>query len=176
VVAGVVAGPAKLIARINELTHPYLGAKLAPQDAFLLTRGLRTLPLRLRQHMASTLEITRRLKHHTHVTNLHHPAYSNHPGRATLMGYTGLFTFEVDDRIDVARFSDALRHFRLGVSWGGHESLIVPVAASLAQTPGVNSFERFGVSPRAIRLHVGLEDVEMLWSDLEQALAKSRKP
>jgi cystathionine beta-lyase/cystathionine gamma-synthase len=72
--------------------------------------------------------------------------------------------------------ADALRHFRLGVSWGGHESLIVPVAASLAQTPGVNSFERFGVSPRAIRLHVGLEDVEMLWSDLEQALAKSRKP
>ena len=53
------------------------------------------------------------------------------------------------------------------------KDLIVPVAASLAQTPGVNSFERFGVSPRAIRLHVGLEDVETLWADLEQALAKS---
>lgn len=175
VVAGVVAGSAVMIARINELTHPFLGAKLAPQDAFLLTRGLRTLPLRLRQHMDSTLEITNRLRHHAHVTKLYHPAYSNHPGRATLMGYTGLFTFEVDDRIDVAGFCDALKHFRLGVSWGGHESLIVPVAASLAQTPGVNSFERFGVSPRAIRLHVGLEDVEMLWSDLEQALAKSLK-
>ena len=48
--------------------------------------------------------------------------------------------------IDVARFSDALKYFRLGVSWGGHESLVVPVAASLAQTPGVNSFDRFGVS------------------------------
>ena len=91
------------------------------------------------------------------------------------MGYTGLFTFEVNETIDVARFCDALRFFRLGVSWGGHESLIVPVAASLAQTPGVNSFARFGVSPRAIRLHVGLEDVETLWSDLEQALAKSLK-
>jgi cystathionine beta-lyase/cystathionine gamma-synthase len=175
VVAGVVAGSSKMIAKIMELTHPFLGAKLAPVDAFLLTRGLRTLPLRLRQHMNSTLTITDRLKQHASVTKVHHPVYSNHPGRATLMGYTGLFTFEVDERIDVARFSDALKFFRLGVSWGGHESLIVPVAASLAQTPGVNSFERFGVSPRAIRLHVGLEDVETLWSDLEQAFAKSLK-
>ena len=175
VVAGVVAGSEKMIARINELTHPFLGAKLAPVDAFLLTRGLRTLPLRLRQHMDSTLKITERLRQHAHVTHVHHPVYSNHPGRGTLMGYTGLFTFEVSEAIDVARFSDALRYFRLGVSWGGHESLIVPVAASLAQTPGVNSFARFGVSPRAIRLHVGLEDVETLWSDLEQALAKRLK-
>lgn len=175
VVAGVVAGSAERVARINELTHPFLGAKLAPVDAFLLTRGLRTLPLRIRQHMDSTLTIAGRLKAHPHVVKVHHPAYSNHPGRATLMGYTGLFTFEVDERVDVARFSDALRYFRLGVSWGGHESLVVPVAASLAQTPGVNSFERFGVSPRAIRLHVGLEDAETLWSDLENALAVSLK-
>jgi cystathionine beta-lyase/cystathionine gamma-synthase len=175
VVAGVVAGSAAMIAKINELTHPFLGAKLAPVDAFLLTRGLRTLPLRLRQHMDSALKIADRLKAHPHVVKVHHPAYSNHPGRATLMGFTGLFTFELDERIDVARFSDALHYFRLGVSWGGHESLIVPVAASLAQTPGVNSFERFGVSPRAIRLHVGLEDTETLWSDLENALAVSLK-
>ena len=70
---------------------------------------------------------------------------------------------------------DALRMFRLGVSWGGHESLAVPVAASLAQTPGVNSFSRFGVSPRAVRLHVGLEDPEGLWADLEHALKTSAK-
>jgi cystathionine beta-lyase/cystathionine gamma-synthase len=175
VVAGVVAGPAAMIARINELTHPFLGAKLAPVDAFLLTRGLRTLPLRLKRHMDSTLTIAARLRQHEHVSKVHHPVYSNHPGRATLAGFTGLFTFEVDDGIDVGRFSDALKFFRLGVSWGGHESLVVPVAASLAQTPGVNSFERFGVSPRAIRLHVGLEDPEILWSDLEQALATSVK-
>ena len=174
--AGVVAGPAAMIAKINDLTHPFLGAKLAPMEAFLLTRGLRTLPLRLRRHMDSTLTIAARLRQHAHVTKVYHPVYSNHPGRATLAGFTGLFTFEVDERIDVARLSDALKFFRLGVSWGGHESLIVPVAASLAQTPGVNSFERFGVSPRAVRLHVGLEDADILWSDLEQALATSLKP
>jgi cystathionine beta-lyase/cystathionine gamma-synthase len=91
------------------------------------------------------------------------------------MGFTGLFTFEVDDTIDIPRFADTLKYFRLGVSWGGHESLVVPVAASLAQTPDVNSFARFGVSPRAIRLHVGLEDPESLWADLETALAVSAK-
>lgn len=175
-VAGVVAGPKAMIARLNELTHPFLGAKLSPLEAFLLTRGLRTLPLRIRRHMDSALLIADRLRQHGMVTKVHHPVYSNHPGRATLTGFTGLFTFEVDERIDVARFSDALSFFRLGVSWGGHESLIVPVAASLAQTPGVNSFGRFGVSPRAIRLHVGLEDPEILWADLEKALATSQKP
>jgi cystathionine beta-lyase/cystathionine gamma-synthase len=173
VVAGVVAGSAAMISRINELTHPFLGAKLAPVDAFLLTRGLRTLPMRLQRHMDSALTIADRLRRHQHIVKVHHPAYSNHPGRATLSGFTSLFSFEVDERIEVSRFADALRYFRLGVSWGGHESLAVPVAASLAQTPGVNSFERFGVSPRAIRIHVGLEDAEVLWSDLEHALSVS---
>ena len=175
-VAGVVAGPAALIARINELTHPFLGAKLSPLEAFLLTRGLRTLPLRIRRHMDSALIIAERLRQHARVSKVHHPVYSNHPGRATLAGFTGLFTFELDESIDVPRFADALEYFRMGVSWGGHESLIVPVAASLAQTPGVNSFDRFGVSPRAIRLHVGLEDAETLWADLENAFMKSVKP
>jgi cystathionine beta-lyase/cystathionine gamma-synthase len=174
-VAGVVAGSKTLIARINELTHPFLGAKLSPLEAFLLTRGLRTLPFRLKRHMESALTLAERLRGHAHVTKIHHPVYSNHPGRATLSGFTGLFTFEVDEAIDIPRFADLLKFFRLGVSWGGHESLVVPVAASLAQTPGVNSFDRFNVSPRAIRLHVGLEDPEMLWADLDNALAKGVK-
>lgn len=174
-VAGVVAGSAGMIAKINELTHPFLGAKLAPHEAFLLVRGLRTLPLRLRRHMESALMLADRLRQHARVTKVHHPVYSNHPGRATLLGFSGLFSIEVDERIDVARFSDTLKVFRLGVSWGGHESLVVPVAASLAQTPGVNSFARFGVSPRAIRLHVGLEDAEVLWADLEQAFVASTR-
>ena len=174
-VAGVVAGSKALVARINELTHPFLGAKLSPLEAFLLIRGLRTLPFRIKRHMDSALMLAERLRGHSHVTKIHHPVYSNHPGRSTLSGFTGLFTFEVDDEIDIPRFADLLKFFRLGVSWGGHESLIVPVAASLAQTPGVNSFDRFSVSPRAVRLHVGLEDPEMLWADLEKALAKSVK-
>src|SRR6185436_12444653 len=70
-VAGVVAGRAHLVDRINSLTHPYLGAKLSPLEAFLLTRGLRTLPLRLKRHMNSALAIVERLKAHPHVVKVH---------------------------------------------------------------------------------------------------------
>ncbi|MDJ1159970.1 PLP-dependent transferase [Chelatococcus sp. SYSU_G07232] len=174
-VAGIVAGSAEHIARINARTFPYLGAKLSPFEAWLLLRGLRTLPLRLAHHMKSALAIAERLRGHPAVERVMHPAYSNHPGKATLTGFSGLFSFEVAEAIDVPAFIDALRLFRIGVSWGGHESLVVPALASLQQTPDVNSFSRFGVSPRTIRLHIGVEDTEDLWADLTQALDRARR-
>ena len=174
-VAGVVAGSAALIQRINERTYPYLGAKLSPFEGWLLLRGLRTLPFRLKRHEKSARALAERLKAHSDVTRVMHPMFSNHPGGATLLGHSGLFSFEVTGAIDIPRFADALRFFRLGVSWGGHESLVVPALASLEQTPGVNSMSHFGVTPQTIRLNVGLEDREDLWDDLEQALAKARR-
>ncbi|QBR71860.1 hypothetical protein CU048_11925 [Beijerinckiaceae bacterium] len=173
-VAGVVSGSAEHIGAINSQTYPYLGAKLSPLEAWLLLRGLRTLPLRLPQHMKSGLAIAEQLKNHADVERVLHPVYSNHPGKASLKGYTGLFSFEVTEAIDVPSFVDALRLFRLGVSWGGPESLVVPALAPL-QLAKANCFARFGVSPRLIRLHIGLEDPDMLWADLQQALACARR-
>jgi cystathionine beta-lyase/cystathionine gamma-synthase len=172
-VAGVVSGSAALIQQINQTTYSMFGAKLSPFEAWLLLRGLRTLTLRLLRHEASALAIVDRLRQHPLVDRIHHPTFSNHPGRATLLGSTGLFSFEVDESVDVPGFIDALKLFRIGVSWGGHESLVVPAMASLHQTPDYNALARFSVSPRLIRLHVGLEDVESLWSDLEQALTQA---
>lgn len=174
-VAGVVAGSAEHIRRINERTYPYLGAKLSPFEAWLLLRGLRTLTLRLPHHMKSALTIAERLKDHAHVERVNHPAYSNHPGKRTLAGFSGLFSFEVTEDIDVPAFVDALELFRIGVSWGGHESLVVPALASLQQTPDANSIGRFGVSPRTIRLNVGLENVEDLWADVVRAFEAATK-
>lgn len=174
-VAGVVAGSAEHIRRINERTYPYLGAKLSPFEAWLLLRGLRTLPLRLPHHMKSGLAIAERLKGHAHVERVNHPAFSNHPGKKTLAGYSGLFSFEVTDDVDVPAFTDALKLFRIGVSWGGHESLVVPALASLQQTPDANSIGRFGVSPRTIRLNVGLENVEDLWADVSRAFEEAKR-
>jgi cystathionine beta-lyase/cystathionine gamma-synthase len=173
-VAGIVAGSAALIGRINDQTYPYLGAKLAPFEAWLLLRGLRSLPLRLPRHEASGLVLAERLKAHDDVLRVMHPVYSNHPGRSTLAGFSGLFSFEVSDAINVARFSNALRVFRMGVSWGGHESLVVPAAAALRQSPAVNAMARFGITAGTIRIHIGLENCEDLWTDLEQALALAR--
>ena len=171
VVAGVLSGSAAHMARVNTRAYPVLGAKLSPFEAWLLLRGLRTLPIRLLQHERSGLALAERLRAHRHVSRVHHPAFSNHPGRATLAGTTGLFSFEAGAAVDIEHFVDALRLFRIGISWGGHESLVVPAMATLRQTPGVNSLSEFGVTERLIRLNVGLEDVEGLWGDLEQALA-----
>ena len=174
-VAGIVVGAAQLIEQINLRTYPYLGAKLAPIEAWLLLRGLRTLPLRLARHMQTGLAVAERLALHPQVGLVRHPAWSGHPGRATLTGYSGLFSFDVVEGVDVPTFVDALRLFRLGVSWGGHESLVVPALAALQQAGGINSFARFGVSPRTVRLHVGLDSPDSLWADLTQALARASR-
>ncbi|GAB0115623.1 aminotransferase class I/II-fold pyridoxal phosphate-dependent enzyme [Acidisoma sp. C75] len=169
-VAGIVAGRAELIDRISQTTFSLLGAKLSPFEAWLLLRGLRSLTLRLPRHEASGLLIAERLRAHRSVTAVHHPAFSEHAGKATLHGHTGLFSFEFAPHVNVPRFIDALRLVRIGVSWGGHESLVVPALASLRQTPQYNALARFGVSPHLIRLHVGLEDPEHLWQDIAEAI------
>ncbi|GLK57369.1 cystathionine beta-lyase/cystathionine gamma-synthase [Methylopila capsulata] len=174
-VGGLVVGSAAHLARINTGSYPYLGAKLSPLEAWLLLRGMRTLPLRMERHMASGLALAERLAAHPEVERVRHPAFSDHPGKATLSGFGGLFAFEVTDAIDVARFADALGHVRIGVSWGGPESLVMPALAPLQMPGEANSLQRFGVSPRAVRFGVGLEDADVIWTDVEQALARARR-
>ena len=170
VVAGVVAGSKEMIARIRAEAYPYLGGKLSPFDAWLLIRGLRTLPVRMRTHQASALEIARRLKAHPLVEAVCHPGLANRLP-AGLNGTSGLFSFIFREGVDIRRFADRLELFKLGVSWGGHESLIVPGEVVLQQKAQPNSAVAFGIHPRSVRLHIGLEGTEVLWSDLEAAIA-----
>lgn len=174
-VAGVVVGRRELIDLINSRTYLTLGAKLSPFEAFLLVRGLRSLPMRMPIHMANGVTLAQRLADHPDVEQVHHPVFDTHPGRGTLSGFGGLFSFIVSDAIDVPTFANALRLIRLGVSWGGPESLLVPLALTAGMGPRANPFERFGISPRMIRLNVGLEPVERLWNDLETALKAARR-
>ena len=164
-VAGVLAGRADLVSHVRRSICPYLGAKLAPFEAWLLLRGLRTLSARVLTHEASALELARRLAAHPFVTAVHHPALGA-PLPAGLIGTTGLFSIEVDTGIDIPAFCDALDLFQLGVSWGGHESLVIPALIARAQAAGPNSALDFGVPARMIRLNVGLEGTEALWADL----------
>jgi cystathionine beta-lyase/cystathionine gamma-synthase len=168
-VAGVVAGTRASIATIRAHTYPYLGAKLSPFDAWLLARGLRTLPLRMRAHEADALVVARHLLAHEAVESVQHPGLGNAlpPG---LTGTSGLFSFTFREGVDVARFADALELFKLGVSWGGHESLCVPGRVVLSQNQGPNSGHAFGISPRSVRLHVGLEGAGALTADLDAAI------
>lgn len=169
VVAGVVAGPKALLAEIRAAAYPYLGGKLSPFDAWLLIRGMRTLPARMKAHEASALSVAARLKAHPAVEKVCHPGLGNKlpPG---LSGTSGLFSFIFREGVNVRAFADSLRLFKLGVSWGGHESLVVPGEVVLAQAAKPNSAVDFAISPRSVRLHVGLEGADALWSDLEQAI------
>ena len=166
-VAGVVVASGAMIGRLRDLTLPLLGAKLAPFEAWLLIRGLRTLVPRMRMHEATANLFVDRLAARPEVTRVRSPGPNSVPG---LTGRSGLLSIELAEGIDIPRFADALRHFRLGVSWGGFESLVVPAAISLRQSGEKNAAQRFGVPPRLVRLSLGLEDAEDLWADFAAAL------
>ncbi len=172
-VAGVVIASAERIARLRDLTLPLLGGKLAPFEAFLLTRGLRTLTARMRQHQTTADLFVDRLAALPAVKAVHSPGPNAVPG---LEGRSGLMSIEFDESVDIPRLADALRLFRLGVSWGGFESLILPAKVALTQVGEENSLQRFGVSPKLVRLSLGLEDSEDLWEDFRTALEKSKTP
>lgn len=169
-VAGVVVSSKPHIDRIRDLTLPLLGAKLAPFEAFLLTRGLRTLSARMMQHQATADLFVDRLSTLPQVRRINAPGANQVPG---LSGRSGLISVEFDDSVDIPRLSDTVKHFRLGVSWGGFESLILPARIALAQSGEQNAMQRFGVSPNLVRLNLGLENAEDLWADFEAALSAS---
>jgi cystathionine beta-lyase/cystathionine gamma-synthase len=121
----------------------------------------------MRMHEATANLFVDRLAARAEVTRVRSPGPNTVPG---LSGRSGLLSLELAEHIDIPRLADALRLFRLGVSWGGFESLIVPAAITLNQAGEANSAQRFGVSPRLIRLSLGLEDAEDLWDDFSAAL------
>jgi cystathionine beta-lyase/cystathionine gamma-synthase len=170
-VAGVVVSSQAHVDRIRDLTLPLLGGKLAPFEAWLLIRGLRTLAARMAQHQATADIFVDRLSALPFVRRVNAPCANSVPG---LEGRSGLLSVEFDDSVDIPRLADALRHFRLGVSWGGFESLILPARVGLAQAGEHNSMRAFGVSPNLVRLSLGLEDAGDLWADMAAALGLSR--
>ncbi len=170
VVAGIVVGSKTHIAAIRDLTLPLFGGKLAPFEAWLLVRGLRTLVVRMRQHEASANLIIDRLAANPAVTHINAPGPNSVPG---LTGRSGLFSFGVTDAVDIRKLTDHLQHFRMGVSWGGFESLILPTQVTMGQAGPANPMTAFGISPRLVRLSIGLEEAEDLWSDLAAGLEAS---
>ena len=167
VIAGLVAGSAEQLERIFYDAVLLNGGVIGPFDAWLLNRGLRTLPVRMLRHHGDGLEIARRLAEHPRVQGVFHPGLESDTPRS-LTGFSGLFSFELDSGRyeDVAGVVDRLERFRRGVSWGGVESLVI------APNRGDNAdaLESQGIPPGLIRLSVGLEGAETLWADLEQAL------
>ncbi len=170
VIAGAVVTTA---ARMEEIFYGAFllnGGILGPFDAWLLLRGLRTLPVRMRQHETDGLRVAEFLAGHPAVRRVYHPAFAEDRSlvERQLTGYSGVFAFElVRDEFDsVARVIDGLRRFHIGVSWGGFESLVVS-----PRRRGNDAYHDEKRIPRGlIRISVGLEGAEPLIEDLAQAL------
>lgn len=150
------------------LTAQRLGQHVGPDDAYLAARGLRTLDVRLARHRDSALEIAHWLRARAEVARVLHPALPECPGhlyfQRDFRGSTGVFAFTLA-RGDAARLIDALRHFGIGYSWGGFESLAVPA------DPGRHRRTTSWTGGTLIRLQIGLEDPRDLIDDLAQAIA-----
>ncbi|PRY11600.1 cystathionine beta-lyase [Pontibacter ummariensis] len=173
VMGGVVCGAREMINKIFMREYMTLGAVLSPHDAWLFIRGLRTLPVRMERVAASARQVIAYLEQHPKVERVLFPFLASHPQHdlalQQMSNNSGQFSILLKAKSleEVERFCDSLQHFLMAASWGGHESLIFPVAATYA------SEEHISTLPfNLVRFYVGLEDPDYLIKDLEQALSK----
>lgn len=173
VVAGAVIGNAQIVDRIFQYGHQLNGSVLSPHDAYLLIRGLRTLPVRMKQHQTNMLKVVDYLKYKDQVRSIHHPSietgYQAEVIHQQMEGFSGLLSFELkqDCFENIAKFIDALSLFKIGVSWGGYESLV----NSPSKPNNEEDLRKNGTPSGLIRLSIGLEEAETQIADLERGFA-----
>jgi cystathionine beta-lyase/cystathionine gamma-synthase len=151
------------------------GAVPGPLDCWLALRGIKTLPLRMRQHDANGRRIAEWLSHHPRVRNVNYPGLPSHPQHdlacRQMTGYGGMMSVELGDAAFARRMVERTRVFALAESLGGVESLIGHPATMTHASVPLELRRKMGLTDSLIRLSVGIEDVEDLVEDLDQALA-----
>lgn len=169
-VAGILSGSNEMIKKIFNSEFLNIGSGISPFNAWLLIRGLRTLPMRLERITKTTLQIVQYLKAHEKVEKVIFAFDESFPqyalAKQQMQGACGLVTFIVkaDTVMQIENFCNSLQHILMAVSWGGHESLIVPKCSGI---PAAN-FNAVNAEHRMIRMYVGLEEAEYLIKDLER--------
>lgn len=170
---GVLSGNHAMMKKIFDSEYLNIGSGIQPFNAWLLIRGLRTLPARIERITKSTAEVVAYMKQHPKVESILFPfdeSFSQYQlAKEQMKGACGLFTFvlKTDAMDSIVRFCESLKHIMMAVSWGGHESLVIPKCAVLK--PG--DFNPNNKEHRYVRMYVGLEEPQYLIKDLEQALA-----
>lgn len=173
VVAGVISGSSAIIKKIFDSEYLNIGSGIQPFNAWLLIRGLRTLPTRLERVAQSTYQVVEALKKEEKIEKVIYPldpTFEQYDlAKKMMKGAPGLLTmvYKAKNRDEIVRFCERLKHILMAVSWGGHESLVIPRCASVR----ASDFDPGQESHRMIRLYVGLEDPAYLIADLQQAMA-----
>lgn len=177
IVAGVVIGNKEILGKMFRREYEWIGGRIAPMDAWLITRSLRTLPIRMKAHENNALAVAMYLENHPKIAKVNYPGLRSFDqyqlGQRQMTGYTGLLSFRLKttDLEQVKAFFNGLKLFKIGVSWGGHESLIYALAISYIKEMTPEQFAATGLAYGDMRISVGLEHTEDLIADLEQALA-----
>ena len=168
---GVLSGSSSMMRKIFESEYLCVGSGIQPFNAWLLLRGLRTLPARIDRITASTLKVLEYIKTVKQIESFIFPldpTFSQYELASRQMsGACGLISFYMKAHKieEIEKFCNSLKSFRMAVSWGGHESLIIPKCAGIP----VNEFNPENPAHRMLRLYVGLEDPNFLIKDLQQA-------
>jgi len=171
-VAGVLTGTKAMLNKIFNEQLLNNGSGISPFNAWLILRGIRTLQLRLEHISATTVKVIEFLKNHPKIERVIFPFDEDFPQislvKKQMTGACGLFTvvLKADSHQQIERFTYSLKHFLVAVSWGGHESLILPQAAGMAPELFDPAIEKH----RMARIYVGLENADYLIRDLDQAL------
>lgn len=173
VVAGVLTGKKSLLEQIFNKEYMNIGAALAPQNAWLLLRGLRTLEIRLEKISDTADQIVEYLNQHEKIAHVLHPFGADNKdvalARCQMKKCGGLFSFVLKDPTltKIESFCNGLQHILMAVSWGGYESLIIPACAGISEAEFDPSNKRHVL----IRIYIGLENADYLIADLAQALS-----
>ena len=171
---GVLSASHSMIKKIFDSEYLNIGSGIQPFNAWLLLRGLRTLPSRLERISDTTQQVIRATREHPAVEGVIFPFDPGFPqyelAKKQMSGACGLFTLVLSTRkIEaIERFCESLKYFLMAVSWGGHESLVIPKAAGLKPA----EFDAINPEHRYVRVYTGLEEPGMLADDLRQALDK----
>ncbi|HVZ97482.1 MAG TPA: PLP-dependent aspartate aminotransferase family protein [Chitinophagaceae bacterium] len=173
VVAGVLCGTTEMMKKIFNGEFMNAGIGTTPLHAWLMIRGLRTLKIRLEKISDTTPKVVSFLKQHKKVESVIFPFDKDFPqydlAKQQMQGACGLFSFTLRAHTvdEIENFCEALQHILMAVSWGGHESLIIPGCASVPR----NNFDPANADHRTLRMYTGLEEPGYLIEDLERGLA-----
>lgn len=169
---GVLCGTKTMMKKIFDSEYLNIGSGIQPFNAWLLLRGLRTLPVRLDHISRTTAHVAAYLKQHPKIEAVIFPFdddFAQHElARKQMKGACGLLTIiiKTNNRDSIIRFCESLKHFLIAVSWGGHESLVIPKCAGIP----ISDFDANDKTHRYVRIYTGLEDPAYLIKDIEQAL------
>lgn len=172
VIGGVLALRDEALAKTIVTNRELLGGIIGPMEAWLVLRGLRTLSVRVKAHEEVAMQVASYLENHPKVRKVYYTGLKSHPqyalARKQQKGNTGLITFEIEGSTEEAKkVVNSLKVFKIGVSWGGFESL----ACMPHMRCDEDTCRWLGGDQNLIRIHCGLEGVDALIADLEQALA-----